>query len=128
MRSTLVIKILTRQRPTTPTESRYDVVVECTGSAEGFAAAVAATRPRGTLVLKSTLAESPKIDLAPVVIDEIQVLGSRCGPFAPALAALAASEVDVASLVHDRLPLARADEALRLAGQRGKLKVLIDCD
>ena len=66
------------------------LVVEATGSSEGFARAVAATEPRGRLVLKSTLAESPRIDLAPLVIHEIQVVGSRCGPFEPALAALAA--------------------------------------
>jgi len=61
------------------------------------------------------------------VIHEIQVLGSRCGPFAPALDALRAGEIDVAPLVSDRLPLARADAALRRAAEPGVLKVLIDC-
>jgi threonine dehydrogenase-like Zn-dependent dehydrogenase len=93
----------------------------------GFEAALAATRPRGTLVLKSTVAGRHELDLAPVVIDEIQVLGSRCGPFAPALEALAAGEIDVASLVEDCLPLARGDAALRRAAERGARKVLVDC-
>ena len=72
-----------------------DVVIEATGSAAGFAQAVAATRPRGTLVLKSTVAHAAPLNLAPLVINEITVVGSRCGPFAPALEALARGAVDV---------------------------------
>jgi len=102
------------------------LVVEATGTAEGFRRAVAATRPRGTLVLKSTVAEHPGVDLAPLVIHEITVVGSRCGPFPPALDALARGRVDVRPLVSDRFPLARADEALRRAASRGVLKVLIE--
>jgi len=102
------------------------LVVEATGSAEGLACAVATTAPRGTIVLKSTVAETPAFDFAPVVINEIQVVGSRCGPFAPALDALAAGRVAVDSLVGARLPLARADDALRLAAAPGTLKVLIE--
>ena len=105
----------------------FDLSVEATGSVAGFETAVAATRPRGTLVLKSTVAGRHELDLAPLVIDEIQVVGSRCGPFAPALAALAAGDVDVACLVGDRLPLSRGDDALRRAAEPGMLKVLIDC-
>jgi threonine dehydrogenase-like Zn-dependent dehydrogenase len=104
-----------------------DLVVEATGSAAGLARAIAATRPRGTLVLKSTVAERHGVDLAPVVIHEIQVLGSRCGPFPPALDALARGAVDVAPLVAERLPLARGDEALARAARAGALKVLVDC-
>lgn len=110
----------------TPDES-FDLCVEASGSLAGFETALAATRPRGTLVLKSTLAGRHELDLAPLVIDEIQLLGSRCGPFAPALAALAAREIDVRGLVDDRLPLARGDEALRRAADEGVKKVLIDC-
>jgi threonine dehydrogenase-like Zn-dependent dehydrogenase len=102
-------------------------VVEATGTAAGLRRAMALTEPRGTLVLKSTVAASEPLDLAPVVIHEIQVVGSRCGPFVPALAALAAGRVDVAPLVSARVPLARADEALSRAGERGALKVLVDC-
>jgi threonine dehydrogenase-like Zn-dependent dehydrogenase len=104
-----------------------DLSVDATGSTAGFETAVAATRPRGTIVLKSTVAGRHELDLAPLVIDEIQVVGSRCGPFAPALEALAGSEIDVASLVAQRLPLARGDEALRRAAEPGVLKVLLDC-
>lgn len=104
------------------------LVVEATGSAGGFEQAVAATRPRGTLVLKSTVAEAPATNLAPLVIDEITVVGSRCGPFPPALRALETGSVDVRSLVTERVPLARADEALRRAAEPGVLKVLIEND
>jgi threonine dehydrogenase-like Zn-dependent dehydrogenase len=102
------------------------LVVEATGSALGFARAVAALRPRGTLVLKSTHAEQPAVDLAPLVIHELHVIGSRCGPFPPALRALETDAVDVRSLIHARVPLARADEALRRAAEPGVLKVLIE--
>ena len=104
------------------------MVVEATGSALGFARAVAALRPRGTLVLKSTHAEQGAVDLAPLVIHELNVIGSRCGPFPPALHALETGAVDVRPLIHARVPLTRADEALRLAAEPGVLKVLIEAD
>jgi threonine dehydrogenase-like Zn-dependent dehydrogenase len=107
---------------------RAAVVVEATGSAKGFAAAVEATKPRGTLVLKSTVAGDVPMSLAPIVIHEISVVGSRCGRFAPALDALAAASIDVTPLVSARRPLARADEALRLAAEPGVLKVLLEAD
>ena len=97
-----------------------------TGSARGLEQALAATRPRGTLILKSTVADRPAIDLAPLVIDEIQVIGSRCGPFEPALAALAEGRVTTEPLVTETLPLARAAQALSRASEPGILKVLID--
>lgn len=103
-----------------------DVVVEATGSAAGFALAAAATRPRGTLVLKSTVAHAAPLDLAPLVINELTVVGSRCGPFAPALAALASGAVEVRSLIGARRPLRDGAAALRLAAQPGMLKVLIE--
>jgi threonine dehydrogenase-like Zn-dependent dehydrogenase len=102
------------------------LVVEATGSARGFEAAVAATLPRGTLVLKSTVHERPAVDLAPLVIHEISVVGSRCGPFPPALRALETGEVDVLPLVSERLPLADAAEALRRAARPGALKILVE--
>lgn len=104
----------------------HDLVVEATGSSEGFALALASTRPRGTLVLKSTVAGRSEVDLAPLVIHEIDVVGSRCGPFAPALDALAAGAVDVRSLVHDRMPLSAGTGILERAAERGVLKVLIE--
>ena len=106
--------------------ARVDVVVEATGSADGFALAVAATRPRGTLVLKSTVAHGAPLNLAPVVIDELTIVGSRCGPFAPALDALARGLVDVRALISARLPLRDGVEALRRAAQPGVLKVLLN--
>jgi threonine dehydrogenase-like Zn-dependent dehydrogenase len=103
-----------------------DIVVEATGTAAGLARAMAATRPRGTMVLKSTVAVGADLNLAPLVINEITVVGSRCGRFAPALAALASKSIDVRSLISMRVPLARADEAVRLAAQPNTLKVLIE--
>lgn len=102
------------------------LVVEATGTAEGFERATAALRPRGTLVLKSTVSERPSVDLAPLVIDEIHVVGSRCGPFPPALRALELGSVDVRSLVSERVPLERGTDALQRAGAPGVLKVLIE--
>jgi threonine dehydrogenase-like Zn-dependent dehydrogenase len=105
---------------------RAPVVVEATGTAVGFTRAMAATSPRGTLVLKSTVADAPALDLAPLVIHEINVVGSRCGPFPPALGALASGTVDVTDLVSARFPLSRAADALAHARTPGVLKVLIE--
>ncbi|MCH7868241.1 MAG: alcohol dehydrogenase catalytic domain-containing protein [Myxococcales bacterium] len=104
-----------------------DIVVEATGSSAGFARAIAATRPRGTMVLKSTVAHPEAIDLSPLVINEIQVVGSRCGPFAPALAALEDGSVEVEAMIAERYGLEQAEDALAKAGEGGVLKVLIDC-
>jgi threonine dehydrogenase-like Zn-dependent dehydrogenase len=103
-----------------------ELVVDATGSAAGFSLALGATLPRGTLVLKSTVAERPALDLAPLVIHEITVVGSRCGPFAPALAALAAGRVQVRPLIAARLGLSAGVAALERAARPGTLKVLID--
>jgi threonine dehydrogenase-like Zn-dependent dehydrogenase len=105
--------------------ARADVVVEATGSAAGFALAAAATRPRGTLVLKSTVAAETSLRLAPLVIDEITVVGSRCGPFAPALRALAEGRVDVTSLIAAEYGLGDGLAALRHAAEPGVTKVLL---
>lgn len=101
------------------------LVVEATGTADGLAAAIRCTAPRGTLVLKSTVAGAVSLDLAPLVINEISVIGSRCGRFAPALQALDEGRVDVASLVAERFSLERAVDALEAAKRGGVLKVLI---
>jgi threonine dehydrogenase-like Zn-dependent dehydrogenase len=103
-----------------------DLVVEATGSDAGFSLAVGATRPRGTLVLKSTVAGKTTLDLAPLVINEITVVGSRCGPFAPALVALASDSIEVDAMVAARRPLSDGVAALELAGERGCLKVLLE--
>jgi threonine dehydrogenase-like Zn-dependent dehydrogenase len=101
-------------------------LVGATRSPGGFECAIAAVKPRGTLVLKSTFTETPSIDLAPVVVGEIRVIGSRCGPFPPALRALETGSIDVHSLVCDRVPLCDAGEALRRADAPGALKVLVE--
>lgn len=106
--------------------SQADLVVEATGTAAGFHAAMAATRPRGTLVLKSTVAEGVQLNLAPLVINEITVIGSRCGSFPPALRALRSGSVDVSSLISHRVPLHDALRGLELAAAPGVLKVLIE--
>jgi threonine dehydrogenase-like Zn-dependent dehydrogenase len=109
-----------------PRGNRVPLVVEATGTAAGFALAVAATEPRGTLVLKSTVAAREPLDLAPLVIDEITVVGSRCGPFAPALRALERGSVEVTPLISARHRLADGVRALKAASQRGALKVLLE--
>jgi threonine dehydrogenase-like Zn-dependent dehydrogenase len=105
-----------------------DVVVDCTGRAAGFERALELVRPRGTVVLKTTVAAGgggKAISLAPVVIDEITVLGSRCGPFGDAINALAAKEVDVLPLVTRRVKLEQA-EGLFTPGQTPEgLKIMV---
>jgi len=108
-----------------PPVRRADAVVECTGRREGLQAAVAALRPRGTLVLKSTFAGETSLNLSAIVVDEITVVGSRCGPFEPALAALGTGAVAVAPLIDARFPLADAVAAIARAQVPGTLKVLL---
>ncbi len=102
-----------------------DVVVDCTGRAAGFQRALGLLRPRGILVLKTTVAQGVALDLAPIVIDELTVLGSRCGPFGEALRALAAREVRVTPLISRRVSLERAAPMLLGEGMAGTLKVVI---
>ena len=107
-------------------DGAFDLAVECTGSPEGFLAARRALRPAGTLVLKSTYAGPLTLDAAPLVVDEIRVVGSRCGPFRPALQILSEGRVPVERLISARLPLSRALEAFEDAARPGVLKVLVD--
>jgi threonine dehydrogenase-like Zn-dependent dehydrogenase len=103
-----------------------DVVVEASGQPEGFAQARQLVRPQGVLVLKSTFAGAlPSFDASGLVVDEITVVGSRCGPFPPALNLLASGRVQVMPLIHDRFLLAEAVAALQRAGQPGVVKVLL---
>ncbi|MFN2183104.1 MAG: MDR/zinc-dependent alcohol dehydrogenase-like family protein [Anaerolineae bacterium] len=106
-------------------EGNADVVIECTGQAEGFRRARGLLRPRGTLVLKSTYHGLVEADLSRLVVDEIQVTGSRCGPFAPAIRLLAQGLVDVLPLVEAEYPLDEAVTAMDHAGRRGALKILV---
>ncbi len=104
---------------------RWDVVVETTGSPSGFGLARQALRPRGTLVLKSTYRGESTVNWSPFVVDEITIVGSRCGPFAPALRLLERGEVDPTVLIAERFPLGQALEAYENAKKPGMLKVLI---
>jgi alcohol dehydrogenase len=105
---------------------RFDVVIEATGSRNGLALALTLVRPRGTVVLKSTVHGTVELPTTALVVDEIHLVGSRCGPFAEALAAMADGTVDPRPLVDARYPLAHAEQALAHAGRPGTLKVLIE--
>jgi alcohol dehydrogenase len=103
----------------------YDWVVEATGSAEGLESATRMTRPRGTLILKSTLHGLVPIDTAKIVVNEITVVGSRCGRFEPAIALLRSGRIHVGEMVSDRFPLGEAPQAFERAAEPGVLKVLL---
>ncbi|MFQ5702911.1 MAG: alcohol dehydrogenase catalytic domain-containing protein [Gemmatimonadales bacterium] len=103
----------------------FDVVVECTGRAGGFALALSSLRPRGTLVMKSTYAGELTMDASRVVVNEITLMGSRCGPFEPALDLLAHRKIDVEPLIHARYQLVDIVGAFERAGAPGVLKVLV---
>ena len=102
-----------------------DVVVECTGSATGLAMALDFVRPRGTVVLKSTVADTAGLNLAPIVVDEITVVGSRCGPMDAAVAALERGDLRVEPLITAEYPLDEAPAALAAAAAPEAIKVLI---
>jgi len=105
-----------------------DVVVDCTGSSAGLATALEIVKPRGTIVLKTTVAGSQSLALAPIVIDEVTIVGSRCGPFPTALLALRRRQIDVAPLVEGIYPLDEAETALRRAQNEPVLKLILAVD
>lgn len=109
-----------------PADRPADVVVDCTGSESGLTTALELVRPRGTIVLKTTIAGSQTVALAPVVVDEITIVGSRCGPFEQAIDALANGLIDVQPLISERFDLSDGVRALGRAGEPGVLKVLLD--
>lgn len=102
------------------------LVVEVTGSASGLEAALRLVRSRGSIVLKSTYHGEPQVDMTQVAVREIRLIGSRCGPFAPALKLLEQGLVDVHSMIEDRFPLQDGVRAMELAARRGTLKILLD--
>jgi 2-desacetyl-2-hydroxyethyl bacteriochlorophyllide A dehydrogenase len=104
---------------------KMDIVVEATGSPEGFALARQAVRPRGTIVLKSTYRGIVQVDFSSVVVDEVTLIGSRCGPFGPALRLLENKLVDPTPLISARYPLADGLAAFEEAARPGVLKVLL---
>ncbi len=107
-------------------EAGADLVVEATGSPDGLAAARRAVRPRGTIALKSTYKGRVPTDLSAMVVDEITLVGSRCGPFAPALELLREGRVAPARLIDGRYPLHDAHAAFEAAAGKGALKILFE--
>lgn len=106
-------------------KSEFEVVVEASGSATAFALALDLVRPLGMLVLKSTFREATEIAASRIVVDEISVVGSRCGRFTPALDLLKKGAIDVDSLISEEYPLAKGVVAMNRAGTKGVLKVLL---
>jgi threonine dehydrogenase-like Zn-dependent dehydrogenase len=105
-----------------------DIVVDCTGSSTGLPTAMTLVRPRGTIVLKTTVAGDQTMPWAPVVIDEVTIVGSRCGPFDRALKALEADEVSVRPLISARYNLSNGVAAIEHARSTPSMKVLIDVE
>ena len=103
----------------------YRWVVDATGSPEGLRAAVKMCEPRGTIILKSTVHGLVTIDTAPVIVNEVTLVGSRCGRFEPAIRLLASGKVDVTPMISAEFPLDRAPEAFQSAATKGVLKVLL---
>lgn len=109
-------------------KERFDIVVDCSGRPEGLQTSLSLTRPRGTLVLKSTTAIPPDFDPSQIVVDEITIVGSCCGPFPPAIRLLADNLVGVEPLIEAIYPLSKGIEALEHAARPGALKVLLEMD
>jgi len=106
-------------------EHTFDVVVEATGSESGFLDTMRLAKPRGIAVLKSTMASKNKLDLTAAIVNEITFVGSRCGPFRPAIQALATGAVSVDDLIDSVYPLDKLDDAIDTAKSPGRLKVLL---
>lgn len=105
---------------------RWDIVVEATGSPGGFSLASQAVRPRGTMVLKSTYKGDMSVNFSSIVVDEINLIGSRCGPFEPALRLMESRQVDPTVLIADEFKLSNALKAFERAAEAGVLKVLVE--
>jgi threonine dehydrogenase-like Zn-dependent dehydrogenase len=103
----------------------YDVVIDCTGQSEGLSRAIALVRPRGTVILKSTAAAGAAMNLAPVVINEIAIIGSRCGRFAPAIEALTTQKIDSRTLIDGTYSLDDGIAAFAAAGDKSNFKIVI---
>jgi len=110
------------------TSGPVDVVVDCTGSVTGLDSAIKLVRAGGTIVLKTTIVDKYQIDLSPIVVREITLVGSRCGPFEPALALMERHNVDLSDLVEAVYPLDQGVEALKHARRKGARKVLISIE
>ncbi len=109
-------------------KNQYDVVVEATGSLSGFETSISLVKPRGTLVLKSTIAASKEFNFAPIVVNEITVLGSRCGQFKPALRFLEQKKIDFKPLISAIYPIDKAIEAFEKNKEKDTIKILISME
>ncbi len=116
--------LLPREAPRLP-KAAFRYVVDATGAAAGFEQALSMVTPRGTVVLKSTVKDCVRVDLARVIVNEVNLLGSRCGRFAPALKLIRAGELNLGAMIDAWVPLANADVGLALAREPGILKVLL---
>ena len=116
--------ILSRDHPRLPT-GVYPYVVEASGTVAGFEAAAKTVSPRGVIVMKSTIAEAVPVDFAPLIVNEITLIGSRCGRFDVALKLLKRRELRLEPMISRRMGLHEAVEAFSVAAQRGILKVLL---
>ncbi|MCL5746250.1 MAG: zinc-binding dehydrogenase [Acidobacteria bacterium] len=108
-----------------PVLAGYQWVVDATGSPEGLGEAVQMVEPRGTVVLKSTVHQKVSIDTAPIVVNELTLVGSRCGRFEPALELIRCGKVRLPEMISARFPLSEAPAAFAGAAERGMLKVLL---
>ncbi len=122
----LGVKTMTADEVTPELNGSFDVVVEASGNESGFASAVDLVRPRGKIVLKSTFAGSPKWEAAKIVVNEITVVGSRCGRFAPAVGLLERREIPVKRMIEKVYPLDDAVAAMEHAGRKGTMKILLN--
>jgi threonine dehydrogenase-like Zn-dependent dehydrogenase len=118
-------RLIPREQPKLP-KAEYTYVVDATGSAKGFEHALDLVKPRGTIVMKSTVAEPLTIDAARCIVNEISLIGSRCGRFEPAIRLLKSKQLMLDPLISNRFPLREATSALEHAQQPGVLKVLLD--
>jgi threonine dehydrogenase-like Zn-dependent dehydrogenase len=119
---TEVVPVIAGARPDL---GMFDVVVDCTGSSSGIQTALDMTKPRGTIILKTTVAQSVAFDLNSVVINEITIIGSRCGPFHRAIEAIEKKTVELSPLISGSFRIEDGIEAFKYASQKGVLKVLL---
>ncbi len=120
-----VAGITTELVPKKLPERAFPFVVDATGSAEGLRAAIAMCEPRGTVVMKSTVHGLVPVDTAPAIVNEVTLVGSRCGRFEPAVKLLASNKVRVGDLISEEFALSDAPKAFKRAATRGVLKVLL---
>lgn len=106
-------------------EAAFDKVVEATGSAAALPGAIRMTKPRGAVIMKSTVQEKVQIDTAPVIVNEISLIGSRCGRFEPAMKLIRGRKLNLGPMVQQSFPLDQAPKAFQKAAERGALKILL---